>query len=230
MNTKHTLSIVSVGVVGMLTFAGTASAAQTEVDLATAKAKCEAAITDRTTEIDKLTARANSAAHLSAGHLGTINSFLSASTSGLTDLYATIDADTDAASLKTHCQSVFADFRIFALRSPQVHLAIVGDRASVVESKLDSVATKLDAAIQTAIGNGKDVSDAAAKLNDMNAKLADAESLLNGVVDNELALTPANWNADHTVLSSTTSALKGVQADLVTALADAKAIVADLKA
>ncbi len=99
----------------------------------------------------------------------------------------------------------------------------------MIATKLDDAATELDAAIQTAAGNGIDVTDATAKLADMKAKLEDVGSLLDGVVDNELALTPAQWNADHSVLSAATTALHSAQTDLTAALADAKAIVADLK-
>jgi hypothetical protein len=232
MNTKHTIAMISVGFVGLLTFAGVASATPPSptVDLSAAKAKCDATVTQRTAEIDKLTAKASAAKNLSASHHSTIDAFLSTSRSGLVDLQAKIDADTDAATLKADCQNVFAGFRVFALRAPQVHLAIVGDRQIAVIARGNNVATKLDAAIQKAAANGKDVTDATAKLADMNAKLADAASLVNGVVDNELTFTPDQWNANHSLLSPTTTALRSAQQDVVTALADGRAIVADLKA
>jgi hypothetical protein len=230
MNTKHTITAISVGLVGLLAFAGTASATRPTGDLSAAKAKCDAAVAERTTEIDKLTNRANGAKNLTADHHATINNFLAASRSGLVDLQAKIDGDTDAATLKTDCQNVASVYRVFALRAPQVHLAIVGDREAAVLAKGNGLATKLEAAIQKAAGNGKDVADATAKLADLNAKLADATSLLSGVVDAELTLTPDQWNADHNVLSATTTALRSVQQDLLAALADGKAIVADLKA
>ncbi len=229
MNTKHTITAISVGLVGILAFAGTASATRPTGDLSAAKAKCDAAVAQRTTEIDKLTTRANSAKNLTADHHATINSFLSTSRSGLVDLQARIDADTDAATLKTDCQNVASVFRVFALRSPQVHLAIVGDREAAVLAYGNGLVTKLDVAIQKAAANGKDVTDATMKLVDLNAKLADATSLLSGVVDTELALTPDQWNADHNLLSTTTTALRTAQQDLLAALADGQAIVADLK-
>ena len=46
----------------------------------------------------------------------------------------------------------------------------------------------------------------------------------------QLAVTPEQWNANHSVLGTAMTSLKTSQADLKTALADAKAIVADLKA
>ena len=230
MNIKHTIATTSIALLGMLTLTGTASAARPTVDLSGAKAKCDAAVAERLTEIDKLTGKANGAKNLGAGHRTTIVGLLSTSRSGLTDLRAKIDADVDGATLKTDCQNVATGFRVFALRAPQVHLAIVGDRQVAVLARGTNAVTKLDAAIQKASSNGKDVTDATAKLADMKAKLADATALLDGVVDSELALTPAQWNANHNVLSPTMTALHNAQADLLTALADGKAIIADLKA
>jgi len=221
MNTKHTLMTIGVGIIGVVTFAGTANAAP--IDLTAAKAKCDAAIAERIAELDKLSGRVGSAKALTADHKATVGGILGASKSGLTELQAKIDADTDAATLKADCGQVTTGFRIYALRAPQVHLALSGDRQATVLTKGNTIVPKLEAAIQKASTNGKDVTDA-------NAKLADATSLLNGLVDTELAVTPEQWNANHAVLSGAMQSLKTAQADLKTALADAKAIIADLKA
>jgi len=228
MNTKHTLMTIGVGIIGVVTFAGTANAAP--IDLTAAKAKCDAAIAERIAELDKLSGRVGSAKALTADHKATVGGILGASKSGLTELQAKIDADTDAATLKADCGQVTTGFRIYALRAPQVHLALSGDRQATVLTKGNTIVPKLEAAIQKASTNGKDVTDANAKLDDLKAKLADATSLLNGLVDTELAVTPEQWNANHAVLSGAMQSLKTAQADLKTALADAKAIIADLKA
>jgi hypothetical protein len=228
MNTKHTLMAFGVGIVGVVTLAGTASAAP--VDPTAAKAKCDAAIAERVAELDKLSARVGTAKALTADHASTVGGILAASKSGLTDLKAKIDADTDPATLKADCGQITVGYRIYALRAPQVHLALTGDRQSAAVTKSNTMVTKLDAAIQKAAANGKDVTDATAKLADMKAKLADASGLLAGVVDNELAVTPDQWNANHSVLASAMQSLKSSQTDLKAALADAKAIIADLKA
>jgi hypothetical protein len=228
MNTKHTLMTIGVGIIGLVTFAGTANAAP--LDLTAAKAKCDTAITERLTELTKLTTRVNGAKALTADHKSTVGGILSASTSGLNDLKSKIDADTDGATLKADCGQITAGFRIYALRAPQVRLALAGDRQATVLAKGNTIVPKLEAAIQKAATNGKDVADATAKLDDMKAKLADASNLLNGVVDSELTVTPEQWNANHGVLSGPMQSLKTSQADLKAALADAKAIIADLKA
>lgn len=226
MNSKHTIAAVSVALVGLLTFASTASAG----DLSVAKTRCDAAINERQVELDKLTNQSNAAKNLGAEHRSTIGSIISSSKSGLSDLNTKIDGDTDAATLKADCETIYSGFRVFALRAPQVHLAIVGDRAVALTVRGNTVAAKLDAAIQKAAANGKDVNDANVKLADMQAKLADVTSLLNGAVDNELTFTPGQWNANHDVLKSSNTSIRSAHQDLKTAFADAKAIVADLKA
>jgi hypothetical protein len=241
MKRQYTIAAISIGLVGIFAAGASVSAANPTVndtaslninfaDLTAAKARCDAAIVVRQAELSKLTHLADAAQALSSGHHSTVVSMLSTSTSGLAALKTKIDGDTDAATLKTDCQSIMTGYRVFALRSPQVHLAIVGDRESALVGKGNTAATKLDAAIQKAAGNGKDVTDATAKLADMKAKLADAASLLNGVVDHELTFTPDQWNSNHDVLKSSGTALRSAGDDLKTAFADAKAIVADLKA
>lgn len=234
MHTKHTATALgttlAVAIVGVLTLAGTASAARPAVDLTVAKAKCDAAIAERVVELDKLNGRVDAAKALTAGHKATVGGILATSTSGLTDLKAKIDADTDAATLKADCGQITVGYRVYALRAPQVHLALVGDRQSAVLARGTTIAGKLDTAIQKAAAAGKDVTDATAKLADLRAKLADATAQLNGLVDHELTLTPEQWNADHTVLGATMQALNTSQADLRAALADARAIILDLKA
>ena len=230
MKHQHTIAAAAVGLVGLLTFAGTASAARPAIDLSVAKAKCDAAVAERMVEITKLTTRSNAAKHLSAGHLASIGSTLSSTKSGLTALQTKLDADTDAATLKADCADIATGYRVFALRAPQVHLSIVGDRQSAILAKGNNAATKLETAIQKAAANNKDVTDATAKLADMKAKLADATAKLNGVVDSVLAVTPDQWNANHSVLAGSLQALRAAQADLKAAFADARTIIADLKA
>ena len=229
--TRHRFIAAGLALAGVLGVAGTVSAAGTEreIDLDAAKARCVEAITVRHAEIAKLTGQAGSAANLTDAPEATIDSFLGAADSGLTALQATIEADTDPAALRAHCESIATDYRIFALRSPQVHLAIGGDRAAAAIAKSADIVTRLEAAIDKAAAAGEDVTAATAALADMKAKLADASSVLSGVVDAELTLTPADWNANHSVLAPTTSALRTVKTDLQAAMADARAIIADLK-
>ncbi len=231
MNPTIRRNIVAIGIAltGVLGVAGTASAAEREIDLEAVKARCIEAISVRHTEIAKLGNLAGASATLTDAHEGTIDAFLAAADSGLTALQATIEADTDPAALRADCEKIASDYRIFALRSPQVHLAIGGDRAAAAITKSADIVARLETAIAEAAAAGEDVTAATAALDDMKAKLADAATQLSGVVDTELTYTPADWNANHSVLSPTTTAIRTVRTDLQAAIADARAIIADLK-
>ena len=232
MKRSHTFTaLAAIPLAGALCIGNTASAAGRPAgDLGPAKARCTAAITERQNELNSLSGKAAGAAQLTDAHESTIASFLSSAKSGLSELQTKIDADTDPATLRADCDAVRTEFRVFALRAPQVHMAIAGDRQAAGLTKATTIAAKLQTAIQTAADNGKDVTSETAKLAEMNGLLADASSKLGGVVDAELSVTVTQWNSDHTVLSATNTALHAAQNDLRAALADAKAIIAELKA
>lgn len=229
MNPTKTLVALGVAAVGVVTLSGTASAARPAVDFATGKAKCEAAIDARLTQIDQLATRAGSAKTLTAAHSSTISTFLADAKTGLTDLRAKVEADTDAATLKADCEDVATEYRIYALRTPQVHFAVAGDRQAQIVKKGNAVADSLEAAVNKAEQLGKDVTDARAALADMRAKLSDASAQLQGLVDTELTYSPADWNANHAVLTPTRTALSTAQGDLKGAFKDAATVVAELK-
>ncbi|HNJ98532.1 MAG TPA: hypothetical protein PLV13_10420, partial [Ilumatobacteraceae bacterium] len=97
-------------------------------------------------------------------------------------------------------------------------------------AKANSAITKLTDAIAAAEAAGKDVGNANELLADMQARVADADSKLAGLGDSILGYTPADWNANHDVLSPAKASLQAVRTDLKTAIDDAKAIIALLKA
>ena len=169
------------------------------------------------------------AAQLTDGHQSSLNSIISDSTSGITALRAEVEADTDAASLKEDCTAVAEQYRVYALRAPQVHYTIAADRASAGLDKAQAAVVKLQAAIDKAAAAGKDVTDETAKMAELQALLADAEHQLDGLADTVLGFTPAQWNANHSLLSPSKAALQTVRTDLQSAVADAKAIIAGLK-
>ncbi len=230
-STRHRFLAAGLALAGVLGIAGTVSAAGTERegDLSAAKARCVQAITVRHTEIAKLDSLVGSAPTLTDAHEGTIDAFLASSSSGLTALQATIEADTDPAALRAHCASIATDYRIFALRSPQVHLAIGGDREAAALARADELVPRLQAAIDAAAAAGVDVTEATATMAHLQSTIAHAESTLAGVVDTLLGYTPSDWNANHSLLDPITAAVRSVKTDITTAIADARAIIAGLK-
>lgn len=183
--------------------AGVASAAPAKSrDLDAEKAKCTAAIDKRLDQLTKLDGRVAGAKSTTEAHRSTMTSNNAAARSGLTDLKTTIAGDTDAATLKTDCQSIVQDYRVFALRTPQEDLVIAADAESAAIAKLQALGDKLSA--------------------DDQAKVADAAQQIGGLADSVLAKTPADYNADHDVLKPAKASIKAAAADL-------KAVRADLR-
>jgi hypothetical protein len=167
--------------------------------LASAKTRCRNAITSRLGHIEVLQARASASGPLTDAHTATITAFLAAATDGLTARLADVDAATTAEQLKAACSKIVPDFRIYALRTPQVHLAIGFDAADQAHGRLEGVADKLQAAIDA--GQGGNIPLATEKLAAMRVALDAAAAATAGHADALLAVTPVDYNADHAVLA-----------------------------
>jgi hypothetical protein len=242
MKPKSFAAVVIGGIAGLSLLAGTAAADPTTSTTAATrsrttqtrslggeKLRCTAAIDLRLAELTRLDRRLGVAKNLSDGHRSTLSGINATARSGLGDLKAKIAADSDAGTLRTDCQSIVLGYRIFALRAPQENLVIAADAESAAIAKLEALAPKLSAAIAKAQANGTDVNAAEQALADLNAKVADAGHLTTGVADAVIAFQPADHNANHDVLKPTRTSIRAAAADLKTARADAKTIVAALR-
>jgi hypothetical protein len=231
------LALAIPGVAGATTPTGnlrtTVSSIKASVAAGTAAAvpvvqqRCESAITNRQTQIDQLDNRIAQAKLLTAPHSSTLSGYLSSSASGLTALNGQIGAATTLEQVGPLCKDIVFDYRIYVLRTPQVHLTIGGDTETAVVAKLQGVAPKLDSAIKAAQAKGQDVGQAPTLYADFTAKLADAASKSNGASDAVIGLTVSGYN-DGTakpVLQTTYQNLVLGHGDLIAARSDAAQIV-----
>jgi hypothetical protein len=192
----------------------TTVAGRPAVDSAATKVRCTAAIKARLVAIDRLTARVRVARELTDAHRRAINAYLTSARSGLEALATAIAADTDPVALEVHCAAIVTEYRIFALRVPQTHLVIVADAESAILTRMTRVAASLAAAIERAGNAGKDTAIAEEALGQLNAKLTEASAELEGVADKVVAVQPSDWNADNTILSGPSAAVRSARADL----------------
>jgi len=194
--------------------------------------RCESAITNRQTQIDVLNNRIAVAKWLTSSHHSSLSGDLSAASSGLTSLNGQIQGATTLEQLAPLCKDIVENFRIYVLRTPQVHLTIGGDAETAVVSKLQGIAPKLDAAIKAAQAKGQDVGNAPTLYADFTAKVADAASKSDGASDQVVALTVAGYNAGTAkpVLQTTYQNLVLAHGDLIAARQDAQQIVQILTA
>ena len=200
------------------------------VDLASAKATCTSDIDLRLAKLGSLSASLTAATSVTAGHRSTQQASLQGAAGGLTALKAKVAGDTDARTLKDDCQSVFADYRVFALRAPQTGYVIAGDAQVAAVARLQAVVPTLSDAIAKLEAAGKDVAAAKTALADLQGKLADAAPKAGGITDGVIGFTPAAYNADKNLLTPTHTQVLAVRTDLAGARADLKAIGAALKA
>jgi hypothetical protein len=212
-------------IAGSVAIAGPAAAGPTR-DLTTARAACTSAVDERVASLNVGAARLASAKHLSEGHRATVNDLVTTTKAGLADLRTKIDADADAASLKTDCAAVVG-LRVYALSIPKVHGAVAADDETYIAGRLHLLGGKLAAAIGKANGRG-DVAGATAKLTELNNTLGDVDAKLGGLGDRLLAVAPSDWDANHAVLSPLIATLRTVHGELVTAAAAARAGFGDL--
>jgi hypothetical protein len=144
-----------------------------------------------------------------------------------------IDADTDAATLKTDLKSITDSYRIFALVMPQIRISAWGDREVELVTMMSTLGSKLQARIQTAGGAGADVTALTAALTDMASKLSDAQTKATGAVSATASLTPDNGDAakmkaNLDALKQARTDLKAGQQDLIAARKDVDTIVKGL--
>lgn len=191
--------------------------------LADLQGRCEAAIDRRLTFLDGLTNRANGAQELTSAHRATILSTITSQRGGLASLRNAIAADATVASALADCRKIVPDYRVYVLTGPKVHLTIAADRLLAAAGKLDDAEAKLQQAATTEQGQGKDVSAAQAKIDDMKAQDAAIRSKVSGVGDALLALEPSGYPANQGTVTSSRDAVVQARGDAQTSFQDAKA-------
>lgn len=186
-------------------------------------------ISRRLNTLGSLDSRINSAAKLTSGDKSSLASEVSSEQSGLNSLKTSLDAATTVSSAGNDAKSIISDYRVYALVVPKVWLVKAADDQQVVESKLSTLAGKLQSRINQAKSQGKDVTALQSALDDLNSQVSAAQSISSSVESKVLALQPSDYNSDHSILSGYRGQLQTAHADNQKALNDAKTIVNGLK-
>jgi hypothetical protein len=166
---------------------------------------------------------------LSAAHKSTILGTLNADLTGVSNLAAVIAADTDVKTAAAHLKSVATDFRVHAVAIPQSNYAAAADCITgKAIPALIAAQTKL-AAHLAGKSASKSTPDVVAKMADLAAQIATATSASNGVAAAALAVTPASFNANRSILSSVKSSISAANAAVKAAKTDIRAVATALK-
>jgi hypothetical protein len=199
-----------------LTLAGVQTSAKTKID-------------ERLGKLHSAIGKETSAKGVSSSDRATLLGRLNSDVSGLSALETKIAGDTTLAAATADYKTIFTVFRVDAVALPQTRIVSLADRAiSTAIPRLTKVESKLSALL-----SGKDASKSTpalqADLTDMSAKIAAATSALNGVSSEALAVTPSEFNSNHSVFASARASAKTARTDLKTAVADAKAVRSAIK-
>jgi hypothetical protein len=189
---------------------------------------CE--IDRRLATIDRLGNAIEGSRPLTDGHQAALEAILDDSAAGLRALRAEIEADTTLPELREDIGSIFEDYRIYVLVVRQVWLVVAADTVDVTGAALDETAADLAVLIERAEAAGQDVIEAKGHLAAMEASIAEALAGVDGVAEDVLPLTPADWNAGTAgpVLREARQAITDARADLRTATAEARQVIASL--
>jgi hypothetical protein len=192
---------------------------------ANAKVKTTARIGALGTAIAKI----NAAQDISSSDRTTILATLNGDVAGMNTVEAKVAADTTVATAAADYKTIFTGYRVYAVAIPQSRFAAAADRmTSTTIPKLTTAQSKLAAALA-----GPDASKSTpallADLADMSTQIAAAGAALNGIAAESLAVTPAAYNSNHSVLSPIRSAVKTSIDDLKKASTDGKTVLAAIK-
>jgi hypothetical protein len=216
--------IAGLAVAGLLAAPAAAGAATGTAGLDTIKQAAHTAIENRLTALNAAIAVVNGSSFMESDQ-GVIKGELQADVSGLTALDQKIQSDTTTEQAKADAQTIFTDYRVFALMLPVAHMTRASDAiVHVVAPHLDNVAAKLQDAITK-----KGATSLQATLDDMKAQIAAAVKLASPLPTRLEVLKPADWNANHEVLQPDRSALEQARTDLKKARSDAAAIITGLR-
>jgi hypothetical protein len=223
--TKLLRYAVATAVAGGLCLTATAAwAANSPTTLSGIKAAAHTAITVRVTMLNSAITNVNQRTDLGADQAARVG-VMQSDITGLNQLDSTIQADTTIPDARTDAQKIFTDYRIFALVLPVTHMVVATDTIdNAVVPRLNDVTTKLQDLITKNNATAQQ-----ATLDDMKAQIAAAQTATSGLSADLQSFTPAQWNANHTLLQPDRDKLRSARADLVTARQDAKSIVTALR-
>ena len=223
--TKAVAGAATVALALSLGAAVAAPAGATETGIAAIKTAAHDAIHERVVALDAASAVVDHSAFMGSDQAQRIG-VMKGDVTALQQLDDRIQADTTVAQAKADAAKIFTDYRVFALVLPVTHLTRAADAVTKVAGPElgDKVAPKLQAAITK-----RGATDLQPLLDDLEAKVKAAEDAAQPVPAQTEALSPADWNANHDVLSGPRASIETARTDLRQARDDARKIVAALK-
>ncbi|HEV2412961.1 MAG TPA: hypothetical protein VGS28_04145 [Candidatus Saccharimonadales bacterium] len=154
-----------------------------------------------------------------------LNSEVNGTISGLKSLQTTIDQATTLQAALTAAQGITTEYRVYLLVTPQIYIIRAADDQQVIESKLTTIAQK----IQSHISGLSNAASFASTLSNMNSEISAAQSISVAVDNAVIPLNAQSYDANNSVLGGYVGQLETARADLLKAQSDALSIINQLK-
>lgn len=203
--------------------------ATAQTDLANLKSKGESEITRRITSLNSAESKISSTTKLSSSDQAYLENEVNNEISGLTTLKTTLSGETTLAAARSDVQSIFSDYRVYALLLPKIRIITAADSEQATSTKLTTLEGQLQTKINNAKSAGNDVTTLQTDLNTMQTDSSNAQSIAAALESSVLTLQPTNYDNDHTILSGDLSQLKTAHTDNVNAYNEGKTIVSALE-
>lgn len=220
---------VSVGVAVPVAFASTSTTTSSGATLSAVKARAAAAISARQSALNAGISAVNANKWLTSMDKATILGTFNADLSGLTALGPKIQADTTVTPARADYRTIFTSYRVFALALPQARLAAASDDITTgVLTRLNDANTRLKNLL-AGPDSAKNTPQVQAAMADLAAQIQAVTAATSGFSSGVLALTPAQYDANHAILAGPRSTLLTARADIAKARGDIKTVVQAIK-
>ncbi len=166
----------------------------TNVDPENAKVRCIQAIDARLDTLAKAQARLDEASFVTEDHAASLTSIIASTDSGLRTLRDKIDTSEDPREVVALCRTIGPDYRVYLVVVPQVRLTAGADKIESTRGRIADLTDKFDAAADRAKEAGADVAEAVYLHNRAVQQFDEAISVVDGVADSVIAVTPASFN------------------------------------
>lgn len=197
--------------------------------LAAIIAKGDLDITARTTSLDNLISKVETAKKLSTDQKSALTADMQTEKTGLLSLKTKLDSDTDVATARIDFQNIFAQHYVYAFYIPRINRIIAADDQSDAVAILIGLTPKFQSYITQVQSQGKSVTLLQSTLVDFQAKTADALSKSDQVITTLTPVTSAGYPGNKTTLQTAASQLLTSRNDLTSARTDAKTLVISLR-
>jgi hypothetical protein len=207
----------------------TTSPATNAARLASIQALAKLAVSNRLASVNTTIPLVTANNEITGADRATLLATLNGDMTGLAALGPKIAADTTATSASADYQRIFTTYRVYALALPQVRYAAAVDDITTTVIPALNAAQRTLAGLLAGADASKNTAAVQASMTDLGRQSAATTSLTTGLAATVLADTPAEYDANHALLSQPRAALAQAGADVRSARADIASVLAALQ-